>query len=98
MCSVVSCWYNRQSTVVISTTFIDDDDDSIFFNRYWLTPLRATLAAKGLLGERYFLNGSMNLTVSGVSVNEEHVVLRLDPSLLAQQRLEFTERWEGKFQ
>jgi hypothetical protein len=54
--------------------------------------------AQGLLGERYFLNGSMNLTVSGVSVNEEHVVLRLDPALLAQQRLEFTERWEGKFQ
>lgn len=54
--------------------------------------------AKGLLGDKYFLNGSMNLTVSGVSVNEEHVVLRLDPALLAQQRLEFTERWEGKLQ
>jgi hypothetical protein len=40
----------------------------------------------------------MNLTVNGVSVNEEHVVLRLDPALLAQQRLEFAARWEGKFQ
>jgi len=52
--------------------------------------------AKGLLGDNYFLNGSMNLTVNGVSVNEEHIVLRLDPALLAQQRLEFAERWEGK--
>lgn len=52
--------------------------------------------AKGLLGDNYFLNGSMNLTISGVSVNEEHVVLRLDPALLAQQRLEFADRWEGK--
>lgn len=54
--------------------------------------------AKGLLGDNYFLNGSMNLTVSGVSVNEEHVVLRLDPALLAQQRLEFADRWEGRLQ
>ncbi len=54
--------------------------------------------AKGLLGDSYFLNGSMNLTVNGVSVNEEHVVLRLDPALLAQQRLEFAERWEEKLQ
>lgn len=54
--------------------------------------------AKGLLGDSYFLNGSMNLTVSGVSVNEEHVVLRLDPALLAQQRMEFADRWEGRLQ
>lgn len=54
--------------------------------------------AKGLLGNSYFLNGSMNLTVNGVSVNEEHVVLRLDPALLAQQRLEFADRWEGMLQ
>lgn len=54
--------------------------------------------AKGLLGDSYFLNGSMNLTVNGVSVNEEHVVLRLDPALLAQQRLEFADRWEEKLQ
>jgi hypothetical protein len=54
--------------------------------------------AKGLLGQSYFLNGSMNLSVNGVSVNEEHVVLRLDPALLAQQRLEFADRWEGKLQ
>lgn len=52
--------------------------------------------AKGLLGDSYFLNGSMNLTINGVSVNEEHVVLRLNPALLAQQRLEFADRWEGK--
>ena len=54
--------------------------------------------AKGLLGDGYFLNGSMNLSVNGVSVNEEHVVLRLDPAVLAQQRLEFADRWDGKLQ
>ena len=52
--------------------------------------------AKGLLGDNFFLNGSMNLTFNGISVNEEHIVLRLDPQLLAQQRLEFSERWAGK--
>jgi len=54
--------------------------------------------AKGLLGDKFFLNGSMNLTVNGVSVNDEHVVLRLDQALLAQQRLEFADRWEGELQ
>lgn len=54
--------------------------------------------AKGLLGDSYFLNGSMNLTLNGVSVNDEHVVLRLDPALLAQQRLEFADRWEDELQ
>lgn len=54
--------------------------------------------AKGLLGDNYFLNGSMNLTVNGVSVNEEHILLRLDPALIAQQRLEFAERWGAKLQ
>ena len=35
--------------------------------------------AKGMLGADYFLSGSMNLTLSGISVNGEHLVLRTDP-------------------
>jgi len=51
--------------------------------------------AKGLLGADYFLSGSMNLTLSGISVNGEHLVLRTDPAAVAEQAIELETRWEG---
>jgi phosphatidylserine/phosphatidylglycerophosphate/cardiolipin synthase-like enzyme len=51
--------------------------------------------AKGLLGADYFLSGSMNLTLSGISVNGEHLVLRTDPAAVAEQAIELESRWEG---
>ena len=51
--------------------------------------------AKGLLSTDYFLSGSMNLTLSGISVNGEHVVLRTDPSAVAEQAIELETRWES---
>ena len=50
--------------------------------------------AKGLLSTDYFLSGSMNLTLSGISVNGEHLVLRTDPSAVAEQAIELETRWE----
>lgn len=50
--------------------------------------------AKGLLGADYFLSGSMNLTLSGISVNGEHLVLRTDPASVAEQAIELESRWE----
>ena len=52
--------------------------------------------AKGLLGADYFLSGSMNLTLSGISVNGEHLVLRTDPAAVAEQAIELETRWEGR--
>ena len=52
--------------------------------------------AKGLLGADYFLSGSMNLTLSGISVNGEHLVLRTDPAAVAEQAIELETRWEGQ--
>ncbi|RWD75350.1 phospholipase D-like domain-containing protein DpdK [Mesorhizobium sp.] len=52
--------------------------------------------AKGLLGADYFLAGSMNLTLSGISVNDEHLVLRTDPAVVAEQSIELEEKWEGR--
>lgn len=52
--------------------------------------------AKGLLGADYFLSGSMNLTLNGISINGEHLVLRTDPSAVAEQSIELESRWEGK--
>jgi len=51
--------------------------------------------AKGLLGADYFLSGSMNLTLSGISINGEHLVLRTDPAAVAEQAIELETRWEG---
>ncbi len=51
--------------------------------------------AKGLLGADYFLSGSMNLTLSGISINGEHLVLRTDPAAVAEQAIELESRWEG---
>jgi len=50
--------------------------------------------AKGVLGADYFLSGSMNLTLSGISVNGEHLVLRTDPAAVAEQTIELESRWE----
>jgi hypothetical protein len=52
--------------------------------------------AKGLLGVDYFLSGSMNLTLNGISVNGEHLVLRTDPAAVAEQSIELETRWEGQ--
>jgi hypothetical protein len=54
--------------------------------------------AKGLLGSDYFLSGSMNLTVSGITVNGEHLVLRCDPATVAEQSLQLESQWEGLVQ
>jgi phosphatidylserine/phosphatidylglycerophosphate/cardiolipin synthase-like enzyme len=51
--------------------------------------------AKGMLGADYFLSGSMNLTLSGISVNGEHLVLRTDPAAVAEQAIGLESRWEG---
>jgi len=51
--------------------------------------------AKGMLGADYFLSGSMNLTLSGISINGEHLVLRTDPAAVAEQAIELESRWEG---
>jgi hypothetical protein len=51
--------------------------------------------AKGLLGSDYFLSGSMNLTVSGITVNGEHLVLRCDPAAVAEQSVQLESQWEG---
>ena len=52
--------------------------------------------AKGLLGADYFLSGSMNLTLNGISINGEHLVLRTDPAAVAEQSIELESRWEGQ--
>ena len=80
-------------------------------NDYFITRLQALKArfgsllkwtieksfhAKGLLGSDYFLSGSMNLTLNGISINGEHLVLRTEPAAVAEQLIELETRWEGQ--
>lgn len=52
--------------------------------------------AKGLLGDDYFLSGSMNLTFNGISVNGEHLILRTDPAAIAEQAEQLHLQWEER--
>lgn len=58
--------------------------------------VESSFHAKGLLGADYFLSGSMNLTLNGISVNGEHLVLRTDPAAVGEQLVELHNRWEGE--
>ncbi|WP_144553393.1 phospholipase D-like domain-containing protein DpdK [Bacillus sp. X1(2014)] len=51
------------------------------------------LHSKGLLGDQFYLNGSMNFTFNGITVNEESVQLITDPQDISQNRIEFANRW-----
>jgi phosphatidylserine/phosphatidylglycerophosphate/cardiolipin synthase-like enzyme len=52
-----------------------------------------TLHEKGIVGDRFALDGSMNLTYNGVYVNEEYLIFRTDPAAVAERRLTLENRW-----
>lgn len=54
---------------------------------------RERLHEKGLLGDDYYLSGSMNFTESGIRLHDEAVKLELDPQAVAQARLHFRQNY-----
>lgn len=54
------------------------------------------LHEKGILADGFYLSGSMNFTHSGISLNEEAVHYFIDPGVVAQHRILFTQRWGGE--
>ena len=79
-------------------------------NRPFLTELQATIPAddslriiltdviheKGITGETFTLDGSMNLTYTGLRIKEEYVVYATAAETVAQRRLEFRTRWKAE--
>ena len=57
-----------------------------------------TAHEKTIVGEDYLFGGSMNLTRSGLTSSEEHVLLRVDQKAAASRRLALQERWRGSLQ
>lgn len=54
------------------------------------------LHEKGVLGDNFYLSGSMNLTYGGVELLEETVKFDTAPEVVAQARLVYYERWGGE--
>lgn len=55
--------------------------------------LSEELHEKGILGDHYYLGGSMNLTYNGISLNEEAVYYYTHPRVVAENRLVLAARW-----
>ena len=51
------------------------------------------LHAKGIVGERFMVAGSMNLTHGGVFRNDEHLLLETDPARIHEWRVDLDQRW-----
>ncbi len=51
------------------------------------------LHEKGLLGDDYYLAGSMNFTYNGITLNQESIHFTTDPHSVAQNKLIFSHRW-----
>lgn len=54
---------------------------------------RERLHEKGLLGDDYYLSGSMNFTESGIRLNDEAVKYELSPEAVAQARVHFRQEY-----
>lgn len=50
---------------------------------------------KGMAGVDYVLEGSMNLTFSGMNVNNERLTLRCDPATVAERHITLRELWDN---
>jgi hypothetical protein len=53
---------------------------------------------KSIVGEDFVFGGSMNLTNSGTTSNDEHMLLRVDPAAAARRRFALQQRWEEELQ
>lgn len=63
-------------------------DTGLIDQLHW-TDRNALLHTKGIWTDRVLLDGSMNLTESGVAINEEVVTVSFDPKQIAAARVHF---------
>lgn len=95
----------RGSTVVVATRPATYNDD--FVSRITEAAAQAGVAErlqlhragelheKGVLGDSFFLSGSMNFTPSGIEINEELIRFETDSAVVAATALDYFERWGG---
>lgn len=51
------------------------------------------LHEKCILGDSFYLSGSMNFTYNGITLNEEGVTYDTTPEVIVERRLIFEQRW-----
>lgn len=54
------------------------------------------LHEKGIVGDSFYLGGSMNFTHNGITFNEEAVIYDTDQQIVAGRRLIFKDHWGGE--
>jgi hypothetical protein len=101
---VLSALMRRGTTVVLATRPVDH-------NAPFVAKLKVAAAAsssalvvheaeelheKGLLGDDFYLSGSMNLTFGGVELLEETVKYDTSETVVAEAQLTFHGRWGGR--
>lgn len=52
-----------------------------------------TAHEKSIVGEDFIFGGSMNLTKTGMTSNDEHMLLRVDSTVAAHRRLDLRRHW-----
>lgn len=63
-------------------------DSGLYDQLYW-SDNNALLHTKGVLTDRVLIDGSMNLTESGVAINDEAVTVSFEPDQVAAARIHF---------
>lgn len=99
--AVLSSLLDRGAQVILVLNKASHNDDFISYMQYAsslvkesLTIIQAAeLHQKGILGDHFTINGSMNLTFNGVYLNDEHITYRCDVASVEERRLELENRW-----
>jgi phosphatidylserine/phosphatidylglycerophosphate/cardiolipin synthase-like enzyme len=60
--------------------------------------LSAALHSKGILGDDFYLSGSMNITFNGIELADESVQFHMDPEVVSSNRIDFLNWWGGEKQ
>ncbi len=67
-----------------------------FPNQLWWT-LGEYEHQKGIVGRNFDLEGSMNFTFHGITINGEHLIYRTAPDIVAGRRLVLATQWQDAF-
>jgi hypothetical protein len=81
---------NRNHLLFEQLMRIADDIDR---KEYLIIRRRDILHIKGIIGDKFYLAGSMNYTNAGIEIWEESITFETDEAKIASSRIEFRERY-----
>lgn len=103
---VIGCLLRLGSEVVIITRTAPQNEQFLLrtcdsaqeagLGSQLLTLKEDILHLKGILGDYFYLSGSMNITYNGVEILDESVTFETEKSAIAEARIEFLEKYGDK--